>query len=743
MITPALVHRMNNNALPQWTPTAPGYIAMHSGSEADQSRAASRLMGAIGRFWWIVALIWAIIAIPASIYIFKTIPPQYLAVNFITVSPVAQNPVNGDSHTNPFYTEYLHTQAELIKDPANLTEAAGNQRLGQFDFFRQLPDQVTYLSDHVDVAPLGSTQNVLVSMTHQNAKFATAVVDCVLQAYMKKHDADDQAKLDDALKVISGLQKTTGTSLKQAEDQLAKLTADGDMVWSEQDQKVLVEVISNAKQTLGKLQSQQIDIQSQITDLQTRKLPEQWVYEASVPVDTDPQIEQWATEHNRVAIEDNVLASKHATVDHPDRVEYRKQLKVIEGKVLARTIEIRQNAWSAYKAKYDLDRTDKLNNFSATLAGLQQQIAALQKHVDQQEAVAKDLGTKEQPILTLKEQIADSKEALKRYNDRASEIIHMESPAGRVALGDADTVEPKTPKVDKRPKLIFAANGIGLLIGMGVLVILMKLRDKIEGAEDLRDHYQPLIVGTVSHAGSAARGLHGRMSRKILGEEMRLLHANLLPPGPTQRRIMMVTSATPANGKTSIASQLALSLAKSGMDVLLIDADLRKRDLSTMFDVGFRPGLSDLLQGKTPELIRPVELLPNLRLMGAGSKLERNPVELFQRRHFHESLDLLQDKFDCVVVDTPPTLVVADARLIARSCDEVLCVVRAQVSSQKEVDQTIDALQRITGRTPKIIVNGVAHRHSYYKYKFAYSSDVGEDMEPTTAAGETTGADVG
>jgi Mrp family chromosome partitioning ATPase len=142
-----------------------------------------------------------------------------------------------------------------------------------------------------------------------------------------------------------------------------------------------------------------------------------------------------------------------------------------------------------------------------------------------------------------------------------------------------------------------------------------------------------------------------------------------------------------------------------------------------MFDLGFRAGLSDLLQGNAPELVRPMELLPNLRVMGAGSKLERNPVELLQRKHFHESLNLLHEKFDCVVIDTPPTLVVADARLIARSCDEVLCVVRANVSSPKEVNQTLEALTRITGKTPKIVVNGVAQRQTYYKYKYDYTKD--------------------
>jgi Mrp family chromosome partitioning ATPase len=75
------------------------------------------------------------------------------------------------------------------------------------------------------------------------------------------------------------------------------------------------------------------------------------------------------------------------------------------------------------------------------------------------------------------------------------------------------------------------------------------------------------------------------------------------------------------------------------------------------------------------------------------------------------------------VIDTPPTLVVADARLIARSCDEVLCVVRANVSSPREVNQTLEALTRITGKTPKIIVNGVAQRQTYYKYKYDYTKD--------------------
>jgi len=211
------------------------------------------------------------------------------------------------------------------------------------------------------------------------------------------------------------------------------------------------------------------------------------------------------------------------------------------------------------------------------------------------------------------------------------------------------------------------------------------------------------------------------------------VHANLLPPGRPSKRIMMVTSPTPGNGKTSIAAHLAISLAKSGMEVLLIDADLRKRDLTAMFDIGFRAGLCDFLSGQEPELVRPMQLLPNFRIMGAGSPITRNPVELYQRRHLRECLEQFGDQFDCIIIDTPPALVVADARLIAQSADEVLCVVRSQVSHEHEITQTIDAISRVTGEKPKIIVNGVEQRLNYYKHRFSYA---GHSRRNSSASGK-------
>jgi len=739
MNTPALT-RLNPRGLPQWTPGSPGYMSLHTNAD-DPARQASRLATTFRKYWWVLVVLWAIVAIPATVLIYKTIAPQYVAAASINVAPVVMDPVKGTEYATAFYNEYLRTQAELMKNPYVLQRAAEDIRLSKYQWFHQLSDQVGYLTDNVSVDPIPATQNIRIAMTHRDAEAATAIVDSVVDAYLDTRNRLEEQNSEKSLDIVKKLQANTDKLLKDSQEQLAKLTTDGDMSWSEADRKVISDVLGSAKTTQGKLEADQLTLQAQLANLKAKQLPDKETYLASVQTDNDPQLDTWIKRRIEVQMLDSALeTTQHALPEHPERVALRKQLKTLDANITARRAQIRDTAWSFYKAGFELERSKKLVDAEADLAGVTQQIAALEKRITAQENLARDLGSKTQPIAALKEQIADAKVDLKRYNDRIEQIENLNRAPGRVA-SVAPTITPRTPTVDKRPKLALAANGLGFLLGAGVLVLLVKLRDKIDQPEDLHHDFQPLVVGTVSHAGASARGLPGRMRRKILGEEMRLLHANLLPPGPMQRRLLMITSPTPGNGKTSIASQLALSLAKSGLEVLLIDADLRKRDLSTMFDVGFRPGLADLLQGKPPELIRPVELLPNLRLMGAGTKLERNPVELFQRKAFHESLNLLHEKFDCIVVDTPPTLVVADARLIARSCDEVLCVVRAQVTSPKEVNETLDALSRITGKSPKIILNAVEQRQSYYKYKFAYSNaenDAENEAAHNAASGEPT-----
>jgi capsular exopolysaccharide synthesis family protein len=742
MNTPALVTHTSNSNLPQWNASAPGYLGLETGGGSGggggegNDRNASQLLTAFRKYWWVVLLIWLVVAVPISIAAYQYIPPQYVAKGAVRASPTVMNPLNKETVTNQFFGEFLRTQVEMMKNPYVLKRAADDVRLKKYRWFAELPDQVRYLDENVTA--MSVAQEIYVTMTHKDPEVATVIVDSVIDAYFRSQAELDTQNMEKALGIVKEAYDTTNKSLRDAQKKLESLEIDGGTAWSEANQKVLTESIADAKQTHTKLLTEKINQEAQVEAIKARKAPDEQLYKASIMSDKDPDVERWLAERTKVQMADNILASRKAMPDHPDRVEYRKQLKVLDSKIAQRRKEIQDRAWNEYIASFEIERTKELKKAEETLLTLQSQTTSLQKLIEDQEKLGKDWGNKTQPIMNLREQIANDKEAAKRYGDRINEIENMTRAPGRVTIV-GQTVQPRTPTVNKWPKVAAAANGGGLFLGLIVLLILMKLRNKIDQADDLPENFQPLVVGTVSHAQMSGGGAVGGMRRRILGEEMQLLHANLLPPGKIEQRVMMITSPTPANGKTSIASHLALSLAKSGLNVLLIDADLRKRDLTTMFDLGFRPGLSDLMQGNPPELVSPMELLPNLKVMGAGTRLERNPVELLQRKPFHEHLKLLHEKFDCIVIDTPPTLVVADARLIARSCDEVLCVVRANVSSPKEVNQALEALTRITGKAPKIIVNGVAHRQTYYKYKYDYTKDGTEGHSESTTPSGTIG----
>lgn len=715
----ALVSRPDPSKLPQWSPASPGYLGLENGQPRNVQ--AVKFASAAKKYWWLVLLCWALVGVPISIWVYQAVKPQFTAVGTINVAPTTPNVVTGQEAATAFYSEFVRTQAELIRSPFVLQQAARDVRLTRHEHFRSQADQEGYLAKSIDASPVASAQTINVVMTHEQPAFAKDVVDSVIDAYLGQRKALDDFGSLESLRILRGLRDTTIKSLEGLQNNLNTLTADGSNVWSDEARKIIADTGGALRVTLAKLEVDRAQLAATLDNLKNRPNAEEGKFRATVNPDVDGQIEKWSAERIRLQMQDNVLESKRATPNHPDRIEIRAQLKTLDGKIAARKKELQDNAWAFYQANADLDKSRRITDASADLKALEQQIAAMRTRLEESDRQARDLGNKMQPILNLREQIADAKEALKRYNDRIEVIENQNQAQGRVtALGP--TVEPKTPSVDKRPRYALAANAAGIMVGLLALFLLATLNNRIATSEDLPEPMQPLVVGTVSNSGGTSTSGAHKIRRKILGEEMRLVHANLLPPGSHVRRIMMVTSPTPGNGKTSIADQLATSLAKSGMEVLLIDGDLRKRDLSTRFDVGFRPGLTELLQGKQPELIQPLELLPNLRLMGAGGRFDRNPVELFQRKHIRECLDQLKDKFDCIVIDTPPTLVVADARLMASSCDEILCVVRANMTSQKDIQQTIEALTRMTGKTPKIIMNGVEHHHSYYKYKFAYTT---------------------
>jgi capsular exopolysaccharide synthesis family protein len=183
-----------------------------------------------------------------------------------------------------------------------------------------------------------------------------------------------------------------------------------------------------------------------------------------------------------------------------------------------------------------------------------------------------------------------------------------------------------------------------------------------------------------------------------------------------EAKVIMLASPQPADGKSSIASNLAICLAQSGRRVLLVDADLRRPSLHEIYGHPRSPGLTEVLADEVPfpGAARSTEVA-NLDLLTAGAEVA-HPAELLASGRLGALADDLRRAYDLVIVDTSPLLAVTDPSIIALAVDGIVLVVRAAATRRLEAEQSLDLLTTLETPVLGLIVNGISVRSGRYGY---------------------------
>jgi polysaccharide biosynthesis transport protein len=232
-----------------------------------------------------------------------------------------------------------------------------------------------------------------------------------------------------------------------------------------------------------------------------------------------------------------------------------------------------------------------------------------------------------------------------------------------------------------------------------------------------------------------------------MSEAYRALRTSLLltsvgaPP-----KVLVVTSALPQEGKTTTSINTATVLAQKGTRVLLIDADLRRPSIHKTLGIGPRVGLSNVLTGGATlqEATFRSSLLPNLYILPAGTP-PPNPAELLASSEMIEILSVLRERFDHIVVDTPPTLSVTDAVVLSPCADAVVLVIRCGQTTKPALRRSREILAQVNARVAGVLLNAVdlnsPDYYYYYEYQGKYGhryyddSEDGADMTSAASSG--------
>ena len=270
---------------------------------------------------------------------------------------------------------------------------------------------------------------------------------------------------------------------------------------------------------------------------------------------------------------------------------------------------------------------------------------------------------------------------------------------------------------------------LGLLCGLGIGLVLSfmveALDSNVKTIYDIEERLGLPMLGVVPQVDSkllspetfvrdATSPLPGAWSR--LAEAYRALRTTiLLSRAGTPPQVILVSSAKPSEGKTSITTLEAIVFALNGARVLLIDSDLRRPSVHLRFRISNKVGLTTVLTGKAPlqEAIVPMSSVPSLHILPAGP-IAPMPAELLGSLQMQRLIEGLRANYDFILIDTPPVLTVTDAAVLVSISDGVVLVLRYAEASRNVVARASEILLRSGAHLLGVVLNAVDLQSSDY-----------------------------
>lgn len=327
----------------------------------------------------------------------------------------------------------------------------------------------------------------------------------------------------------------------------------------------------------------------------------------------------------------------------------------------------------------------------------------------------------ESELATLERDVQSNRQLYDMFMARAKETSVAEGMQSVVARVVDPAVAEAAPFKPVRSQIVSVAIVLGLLIGALAALLLDQLDTTLRSSEDVEERLRQPTITMLPLVGNADRKLmmHLYEERKdgLYAEAIRTARTSVMLSGidhPHKR--ILITSALPGEGKSSMAANLALAYSHV-KNTLLLDADMRRPQVARHFELppGVK-GLSNLVAGDA-ELTECLHTVENSKLtvMPCGD-IPPNPTELLLSHRFKEVLNLLGERFDVVIIDTPPVQLVSDGLVIAPTVTGVVFVVKAHQTSYHLARKSLLRLQRIGADIMGVTLNSVDQKQSMSYY---------------------------
>lgn len=276
---------------------------------------------------------------------------------------------------------------------------------------------------------------------------------------------------------------------------------------------------------------------------------------------------------------------------------------------------------------------------------------------------------------------------------------------------------PVSPRVEMN---VAVALVVGLMGAVGLSFLLEYLDRTVKDAAEIQEKLDLPLIGSIPISTEGQLFTYNN-PRSPATEAFRTLRTNIQYASVDRpMKKILVTGANPACGKSTLSSNLALTIAQTGASVLLIDGDLRRPTQHKIFGVSSDPGLSSLVVKKSYDLNGVVRLTEHERLSVLPSgQIPPYPAELLGSERMKELVNFLETKYDFLIFDSPPVIAVTDASLISKLVDGTLLVLDHGRVRKEEAAEANEQLRKVGAHVIGLVLNGIPTGKGYYYYHYS------------------------
>jgi len=604
--------------------------------------------------------------------------------------------------------KYHNTQVEIIKSRDVTARVAERIDLAADPFFEASPEPLEAFRHMIQVVPRRETGLIEISISGSDPDRITQWVNAVSDAYVERNIYKARANVSQAIDEIRKQMDRIGQDVTEAESSRFRTLSESEGLNTEDQEEIVREKLKTFNAELTKVQLELNRMRDTLG--QIRDMPSRGADVSSIPaLSDDPELKE--VNRSRVLLERELEAAKvDMRPGHPEFEKKQVALTSVEDNINSRISVI----LSGLQTRFNLAK---------------QQQSYLKQEITFAEELAVRVARTSSNYEMVKTQSESKKRVLDLIHKTMSEVqLGADLLSNNVSILDTATAPLYPYKPNKRVNIAIGAV-LGLFLGLAAAFFLDYLDNTFRTPEDIEKYLETAVLGVIPSIQDETG-----LGQRAVKEAYQSLRTSIIFSSKSRtRKVILITSTGPQEGKSSTVTNLGRTLAAAGDRVAIIDCDLRRPVQHLMHDLDRDHGVTNYLAAPVDQTEWAPYALPSdpasLHIMTSGP-IPPSPPELLGSERFSGLLEAMREHYDWILIDSPPAASLADSSLLATLADMMVLVVRYNRTDRDLVIKTAARLRSVNPNFVGAILNNVdlsrAYNKDYYYAGHYYESEDGE-----------------